>query len=30
MQDCKINILGTEWTIKFGSEEEYPALNGID
>ena len=30
MQDCKVNILGTEWTIKFGSEEEYPALNGID
>ena len=30
MQDCKVNILGTEWKIKFGSEEEYPTLNGID
>lgn len=30
MQDCKVNILGTEWTIKFGSEEDFPSLNGID
>lgn len=30
MQDCKVNILGTEWTIKFGNEAEYPALNESD
>lgn len=30
MQDCKVNIMGTEWSIKFGNESEYPALNGID
>lgn len=26
MQDCKVNILGTEWEIKFGSDKEYPGL----
>lgn len=30
MQDCKVNILGTEWSIKFGNESEYPSLDGID
>lgn len=30
MQDCKANILGTEWEIKFGSEHEYPALEDVD
>lgn len=30
MQDCKVNILGTEYSIKFGDENKYPALNGID
>lgn len=30
MQDCKVNILGTEWQIKIGNENEYPALSGID
>lgn len=30
MQDCKVNILGTEYSIKFGSKNDYPSLNGID
>lgn len=30
MQDCKVNILGTEYLIKFGNENDYPSLNGID
>lgn len=30
MQDCKVNILGTEWEIKFGDESQYPNLEGID
>lgn len=30
MQDCKVNILGTEYSIKFGDENKYPSLNGID
>ena len=30
MQDCKVNILGTEYDIKFGNEEKYPSLEGID
>lgn len=30
MQDCKVNILGTEYSIKFGDESGFPALNGID
>lgn len=30
MKDCKVNILGTEWEIKFGSEKEYPGLLGND
>ena len=30
MQDCKVNILGTEYSIKFGNENDYPSLNGID
>ncbi|MCD8366314.1 MAG: hypothetical protein LUC83_11085 [Clostridiales bacterium] len=27
MQDCKIIILGEEWTIKFGKEAQYPNLD---
>lgn len=30
MQDCKVNILGTEYSIKFGDEGKYPSLEGID
>ena len=30
MQDCKINILGSEWDVKFGSEEQYPNLKNMD
>ena len=30
MQDFKVNILGTEWSVKFGSEEEYPSLVKMD
>lgn len=30
MQDFKINILGSKWNVKFGSEEEYPNLAEMD
>lgn len=31
MQDCKVNILGSEWEIKIGNVIDYPALSeGID
>lgn len=30
MQDCKINILGSEWDVKLGSEEQYPNLKNMD
>ena len=30
MQDCKINILGSQWKIVYGSENEYPALKEMD
>ncbi|MBU5481730.1 hypothetical protein KQI91_11045 [Blautia sp. MSJ-19] len=30
MQDFKVNILGSEWNVKFGSEEEYPNLAEMD
>lgn len=30
MQDFKVNILGSEWSVKFGSEETYPNLTNID
>lgn len=30
MQDCKVSILGTEYSIKFGNESQYPGLSGID
>lgn len=30
MKDCKVNILGAEWQIKFGSVSEYPVLEDID
>lgn len=26
MQDFKVNILGSEWSVKFGDEKEYPNL----
>lgn len=30
MQDFKVNILGSEWNVKFGSEKEYPNLTNVD
>lgn len=30
MRDCKINILGSQWKIVYGSENEYPALKEMD
>lgn len=30
MQDFKVNILGSEWNVKFGNEKEYPNLTNID
>lgn len=30
MQDFKVNILGSEWSVKFGDEKEYPSLAKID
>ena len=30
MQDFKVNILGSEWSVKFGSEKEYPNLTNVD
>lgn len=30
MQDFKVNILGSEWSVKFGNEEEYPDLSEMD
>lgn len=30
MQDFKVNILGSEWSVKFGSEEAYPNLTNVD
>lgn len=30
MQDFKVNILGSEWSVKFGNEEEYPNLAEMD
>ena len=30
MQDFKVNILGSEWSVKFGNEKEYPNLTNID
>lgn len=30
MQDFKINILGSEWSVKFGNEKEYPNLAKMD
>lgn len=30
MQDCKVNILGSEWNVKFGNEKEYPNLTNVD
>ena len=30
MQDFKVNILGSEWSVKFGNEEEYPNLKEMN
>ena len=30
MQEYKISVLGTEWTIKFGTKNEYPSLTDAD
>lgn len=30
MQDFKVNILGSEWSVKFGNEKEYPNLAEMD
>ena len=30
MNDFKITILGAEWIVKFGTEEEYPNLSEMD
>lgn len=30
MQDFKVNILGSEWSVKFGNEKEYPHLAKMD
>ena len=30
MQDFKVNILGSEWSVKFGNEKEYPNLTNVD
>lgn len=30
MQDFKVNILGSEWSVMFGTEKEYPNLSEMD
>ena len=30
MQNFKVNILGSEWNVKFGNKKEYPNLTNID
>lgn len=30
MQDFKVNILGSEWSVMFGTEKEYPNLLEMD
>lgn len=30
MQDFKVNILGSEWSVKFGKESDYPNLKDND
>ena len=30
MQDFKVNILGSEWNVVFGTEKEYPTLSEMD
>lgn len=30
MQDFKVDILGSEWSVKFGNEKEYPNLTSVD
>lgn len=30
MQDCRLNILGSEWQVVCGTENDYPALKNCD
>ena len=30
MQDFKVDILGSEWSVKFGNKKEYPNLTSVD
>lgn len=30
MQDFKVNVLGSEWSVMFGTEKEYPNLSEMD
>nr|DAE45315.1 MAG TPA: Protein of unknown function (DUF1570) [Caudoviricetes sp.] len=30
MQDFKVNILGSEWNVKFGGEKGFPNLTNVD
>ena len=30
MQDFKVNVLGSEWSVVFGTEKEYPTLSEMD
>nr|DAT58417.1 MAG TPA: Protein of unknown function (DUF1570) [Caudoviricetes sp.] len=30
MQDFKVNVLGSEWSVVFGTEKEYPSLSEMD
>lgn len=30
MQDFKVNVLGSEWSVVFGTEKEYPNLSEMD
>lgn len=30
MQDFKVNILGSEWSVVFGTDKEYPNLSEMD
>lgn len=30
MQDFTVNILGAEWSVRFGDEKDYPVLENAD
>ena len=30
MQDFKVDILGSEWSVKFGNKKQYPSLTNAD